>query len=85
MYNDGLGGFNKDCDAENLSRCWDPRDTILGFQNDITNYGGSLSFGADTVNTGTGNTSVAMVITWSSQTPSGYYYLWSQAVADGAL
>jgi hypothetical protein len=85
MYNDGLGGFNKDCDAANLSRCWDHRDTILGFQNDITNYGGSLSFGADTVHTGTGNTSVAMVITWSSQTPSGYYYLWSQAVADGAL
>jgi hypothetical protein len=84
MYNDGLGGFNIDCTTATLSRCWDHRDAILGFQNDMTNYGGSLSFGAATATTATGNTSVAMIITWSSQTPSGYYYSWSQAVAAGA-
>jgi hypothetical protein len=83
MYEDGLGGPNRDCTTTNLSRCWDHRAAILGFQNDMTAYGGSLSFGAATVSTGS-NTSVAMLITWSRQTPSGYYYSWSQAVAGGA-
>ncbi len=84
MYNDGLGSLNYDCTTANPSRCWDHRDTILGFQNDMSNYGGSLSFGAATLPTATGNTSVAMVITWSNQPIGGYYSTWSQAVAAGA-
>jgi hypothetical protein len=88
MYDDGLGSINIDCTAADESGCWIHRDNILGFQNDIDGFGGSLSFGGAAVVTtparGQPLVSVTMLITWSPDTPTGYYYTWDQAVDDGA-
>jgi hypothetical protein len=88
MYDDGLGSDNIDCTVADESGCWDHRDNILGFQNDLDSYGGSLSFGGATFTTGTSHgqpvVSVTMLTTWSPSATSGYSYTWDQAVADGA-
>ncbi len=87
MYDDGLGSGNVDCTATDQSGCWDHRDNILGFQNDVDRFGGSLSFGGGTASTGTAHQalqSVTMLVTWSPGSTSGYYYTWDQAVEDGA-
>jgi hypothetical protein len=88
MYDDGLGSGNIGCTVTDQSGCWDHRDNILGFQNDIDGFGGSLSFGGATAATGTAHDqslqSVTMLTTWSPETTTGYYFTWEQAVADGA-
>ena len=88
MYDDGLGSDNIDCTVADESGCWDHRDNILGFQNDVDRFGGSLSFGGATFTTGTLHgrpvVSVTTLTTWSPTATSGYYYSWDQAVADGA-
>lgn len=93
MYDDGLGSGNIDCTATDESGCWDHRDNILGLGNDLDSFGGSLSFGGADVSTGSTSTtamqdqpgeSVTMLTAWSTESPSDYYYTWSQALADGA-
>jgi hypothetical protein len=88
MYDDGLGSINVDCTEADQSGCWIHRDNILGFQNDIDEFGGSLSFGAAAVATSPGHgqalVSVTALTTWSPDTTTGYYYTWDQAVGDGA-
>ncbi len=88
MYDDGLGSGNIDCTSADTSGCWDHRDNILGFQNDIDSYGGSLSFGGAAVELGSARSapsmSVTTLMTWSPDTPSDYTYTWADAVAAGA-
>ncbi|MGD0311618.1 MAG: hypothetical protein ABSC90_04075 [Acidimicrobiales bacterium] len=88
MYDDGLGSINVDCTEADQSGCWIHRDNILGFQNDVDEFGGSLSFGGAVVVTspahGLSLESVTMLTTWSPDTATGYYYTWDQAVDDGA-
>jgi hypothetical protein len=88
MYDDGLGSINVDCTEADPSGCWIHRDNILGFQNDVDGFGGSLSFGGASIITsaahGQALMSVTMLTTWSPDTTSGYYYTWDQAVEDGA-
>jgi hypothetical protein len=88
MYDDGLGSINVDCTGADQSGCWIHRDNILGFQNDVDGFGGSLCFGGAAVVTspshGQALVSVTMLTTWSPDTTSGYYYTWDQAVEDGA-
>ncbi len=88
MYDDGLGSINIDCTETDPSGCWIHRDNILGFQNDLDGFGGSLSFGGAAVVTspahGQALVSVTMLTTWSPDTTTGYYYTWDQAVEDGA-
>jgi hypothetical protein len=88
MYDDGLGSINVDCTSADQSGCWIHRDNILGFQNDVDGFGGSLSFGGAAVVTSPAHgqplVSVTMLTTWSPDTATGYYYTWDQAVDDGA-
>ncbi len=88
MYDDGLGSGNIGCTVTDQSGCWDHRDNILGFQNDVNGFGGTLSFGGATAPTTTAHDqsleSVTMLTTWSPGTTTGYYFTWDQAVADGA-
>ncbi len=93
MYDDGLGSGNIDCTATDESGCWDHRDNILGLGNDVDDFGGSLSFGGASISTGSPpmatmheqpGESITMLTAWSTESPTDYYYTWSQAVADGA-
>ncbi len=88
MYDDGLGSGNIGCTVTDQSGCWDHRDNILGFQNDVDSFGGSLSFGGATAPTATGHDqsleSVTMLTAWSPEATTGYYFTWQQAAADGA-
>jgi len=88
MYDDGPGSGNIDCTTADSSGCWDHRDNILGFQNDVDDYGGSLSFGGAALQLGstrgTSSLSVTALITWSPDPTSGYTYTWAEAVAAGA-
>jgi hypothetical protein len=88
MYDDGLGSGNIDCTAVDPTGCWDHRDNILGFQNDIDSYGGSLAFGGAAVTLGStrgaSSLSVTTLMTWSTDTPSAFTYTWADAVAAGA-
>jgi hypothetical protein len=88
MYDDGLGSGNIGCTVTDQSGCWDHRDNILGLQNDVDSFGGSLSFGGATASTPTAHDqsleSVTMLTTWSPQTTAGYSFTWVQAVAAGA-
>jgi hypothetical protein len=88
MYDDGLGSGNIDCTAADTSGCWDHRDNILGFQNDIDAYGGALSFGGAAVQLGSAHAapsmSVTTLMTWSPDTPTDYTYTWADALAAGA-
>ena len=88
MYDDGPGSGNIDCTIADPSGCWDHRDNILGFQNDVGAYGGSLSFGGATVQLGSthgaSSLSVTTLTTWSPGPTSGYTYTWAEAVAAGA-
>ncbi len=88
MYDDGLGSGNIDCTAADTSGCWDHRDNILGFQNDIDAFGGALSFGGAAVQLGSAHgapsMSVTTLMTWSPDIPTDYTYTWADAVAAGA-
>ncbi len=84
MYDDGVGSDNVGCTETNQSGCWTHRDNLLGFQNDINQFAGTLSFGAASVPGGGGNVSVTTFTTWSPDAPSDYYYTWDDALANGA-
>jgi hypothetical protein len=88
MYDDGLGSGNIGCTVTDQSGCWDHRDNILGLQNDVDGFGGSLSFGGATTPTPTAHDqsleSVTMLTTWSPQATAGYSFTWAQASAAGA-
>jgi hypothetical protein len=88
MYDDGLGSGNIDCTEDDQSGCWDHRDNILGFQNDVDGYGGTLSFGGAAVDAGAGygprTVSATTLMTWSPGPVSGFTYTWAEALADGA-
>jgi hypothetical protein len=88
MYDDGPGSANVDCTAADQSGCWDHRDNILGFQNDVDGDGGTLAFGGAAVSSGAGRHSSAVsattLIAWSPGTVTGFAFTWAEAVADGA-
>ena len=92
MYGDGWAGAqtdNYDCTSPSASGCWGHRDNILtnGSRLPCLVSTCALVMGGGFVNAGGGDgfSSYAELIVQVSGAPTGLYYTWARAVAQGAI
>jgi hypothetical protein len=84
MYDDGLGGANKDCTPQHKAGCWGHRDIILGTFSSASACGGQrheLAMGAGHVTKGLqyGDSETELLVGVCGPTPTDVVLTWARA------